>query len=285
LRQTPRAPAQFTFRAEPRICSTSEEPVDPFNPRSGKTSKTTCSHFYIAGGAYTQKSADAVHKAVESQMSGRPRKRPDFTPHLQNWPDFSVALAAAGASSGMPPGVPRVITVRGTVSKIEEAAPNASEHWIDIFFKEAPDGRFDACSLGPEILSDVYGPNFRTALIGQVIEVEGDIQRYYCRGYKGSVRISLAHQARRSDATQLAAVMIPRTPAAPAKVENPLRDPAMPNYYLDEDNLATQLQQYCSKNQFNASEVHKHRRLAMEYCLGNYDSPTPGSSAMPTRRA
>jgi hypothetical protein len=23
--------------------------------------------------------------------------------------------------------------------------------------------------------------------------------------------------------------------------------------------------------QFNASEVHKHRRLAMEYCLGNYE--------------
>jgi hypothetical protein len=118
-----------------------------------------------------------------------------------------------------------------------------------------------------------------------VIEVEGDIQRYYCRGYKGSVRISLAHQARRSDATPLAAVMIPRTPAAPAKVEKPLRDPAMPNYYLDEDNIATQIQQYCSKNQFNASEVHKHRRLAMEYCLGNYEFTNAGSSAMPTRRA
>lgn len=108
-----------------------------------------------------------------------------------------------------------------------------------------------------------------------MIEVEGDIQRYYCRGYKGSVRISLAHQARRSDATPLAAVMIPRTPAAPAKVEKPLRDPAeltpkqqeIRNQYANK--VAFEVS-YC-KNQFNASEVHKHRRLAMEYCLGNYE--------------
>jgi len=97
--------------------------------------------------------------------------------------------------------------------------------------------------------------------------------------------------------------MIPRTPAAPApaKVEKPDRDPALPNYYIDEDNIATQLQQYCSAlfdpaeltpeqreirkqyaskvafevsyctGQFDASEVHKHRRLAMEYCLGHND--------------
>jgi hypothetical protein len=260
-------------------------------------------------GASPARIGELVDRVNKDMSDTTPRRRPDFTPHLQNWPDFFVALAAAGASSGMPPGVPRVITVRGTVSKIVEAAPNASEHWIDIFFKEAPDGRFDACTLGPEILSEVYGPNFRTALIGQVIEVEGDIQRYYCKGFKGSVRVSLAHQARRSDVTQLAAVMIPRAPAAPAKVENPYQDPAMPNYYLDADNIATQLQQYCSaifdpaeltpkqqeirkqyaskvafevsycKNQFDASEVQKHRRLAMEYCVGQYDFPTGRGTA------
>jgi hypothetical protein len=354
--QTVTTAAQFTFRSEPRICTTSEVLVDPFNPRGGKTFNTTCSHYYyeIIAAAYadthelsiltdcercptkapTPQEADAlvaandfinvattragrqgasparigelVNRVVRDMSDTTPRPRPDLTPHLQNWPDFFVALGAAGASSGMPPGVPRVITVRGTVSKIEEGAPNASEHWIDIFFKEAPDGRFDACSLGPEILSEVYGPNFRTALIGQVIEVEGDIQ-HYCKGFKGSVRLSLAHQARRSDATQLAAVMIPRAPAAPAPAapapakENPLHDPAMPNYYLDEDNIAKQLQQYCSalfdpseltpkqqeirnqyaskvafevsycKNQFDATEVHKHRRLALEYCLGSYE--------------
>lgn len=32
---------------------------------------------------------------------------------------------------------------------------------------------------------------------GQVVELEGEFQRYYCKGWKGSVRISLAHQIRK----------------------------------------------------------------------------------------
>jgi len=34
-------------------------------------------------------------------------------------------------------------------------------------------------------------------MMGQVVELEGEFQRYYCKGWKGSVRISLAHQIRR----------------------------------------------------------------------------------------
>jgi len=34
-------------------------------------------------------------------------------------------------------------------------------------------------------------------MIGQVVELEGEFQRYYCKGWKGSVRISLAHQIRK----------------------------------------------------------------------------------------
>ena len=261
-----------------------------------------------------------VQRAVTGKdaMTGKeppPRKRPDFTPHLQYWPEFTVALAAAGASGGLPPGVPRVITVRGTVSRIQEAPPNASEHWIDILFKEAPDGRFDVCSLGPEILSDAYGPNFRTALIGQVIEVEGEIERAYCKGFKGNIRITLAHQARRSDAAQLAAAMIaPVRPApkpAPEKEApkvTPYRDPTMPNYDISEDAVAAKVQQYCTglydpvmktgeqgqvraanlaavkqdvetcKSHFDPGETRNQRRVAMRYCLGhnNFTERTSG---------
>lgn len=246
-------------------------------------------------------------------LNAVPRKRPDFTPYLQYWPEFIVALAAAGASGGMPPGVPRNIIMRGTVSRIDEAPPNATDHWIDIFFKEAPDGRFDVCSLGPEILSEAYGPDFRTSLIGQVIEIEGEIERAYCKGFKGNVRISLAHQARRSNATQLAAAMIAPArptvaapkPAAPVDAP-PYRDPTMPNYDISEVAVAQKVQQYCTglydpvmktgqqqqvraanlatvkqevetcKSHFDPTATRNQRRLAMRYCLGhnNYTDRT-----------
>jgi hypothetical protein len=79
----------------------------------------------------------------------------DFKPHLQHWPQLKEALARAGSTSGLPPGVPKFITVRGTVSKIVEAPPNATEHWVDIFFQESPDGQFDVCALGPDVFSDL----------------------------------------------------------------------------------------------------------------------------------
>jgi hypothetical protein len=34
-------------------------------------------------------------------------------------------------------------------------------------------------------------------MIGQVVELEGEFQRYYCKGWKGSIRISPAHQIRK----------------------------------------------------------------------------------------
>jgi hypothetical protein len=366
--QTVTTAAQFTFRSEGRVCSTtggnSGTPnSDALGPKATGVERARAaamdSNVHTGGGetvcvgryyemivaAYAdthelqfltdcercparnvlsaeEQAADALRQIRESARTSKaatPRKRPDFTPYLQYWPEFTVALAAAGASGGLPPGVPRKIIVRGTVSRIEEAPPNASEHWIDIFFKEAPDGRFDVCSLGPEIFSEVYGPNFRTALIGQAIEVEGEIQRSNCKGFKGNVRISLAHQARRSDATQLAAAMIiPSRPAPkPTPVNTPLketpyRDPTMPNYDISEEAVAFKVQQYCTglydpvmkteqqnqvraanmaavrqevetcKSHFDPLETRNQRRLAMRYCFGHNNFAERSSGILPT---
>jgi hypothetical protein len=40
----------------------------------------------------------------------------------------------------------------------------------------------------------MFGADFRSRMIGQVLEVEGEYQRAYCKGWKGSIRVSLAHQ-------------------------------------------------------------------------------------------
>jgi hypothetical protein len=48
----------------------------------------------------------------------------------------------------------------------------------------------------PDIFEDAFGPDYHTRMIGQVVELEGEFQRCYCKGWKGSVRISLAHQIR-----------------------------------------------------------------------------------------
>jgi hypothetical protein len=346
--QTVTAAAQFTLRPEGPICrrvAAGDNAADIVRNTQNNVYETICEGRYyeliVAAYADThelsfrsdcercpalhalsqeEQEADAVRQILESARTTKeatPRKRPDFTPYLQYWPEFTPALTAAGASGGLPPGVPRVIIVRGTVSRIEEAAPNASEHWIDIFFKEAPDGRFDVCSLGPEIFSEAYGTDFRTTLIGQTIEVEGEIERAYCKGFKGNIRVTLAHQARRTDATQLAAAMIApaRPPVAPRPVapvpDKPYRDPSMPNYDISEDAAARQVQQHCTglydpvmktaqqqevrnanvatvrqeiercRSNFDPVEVRDHRRLAMRYCLGHNNFTERTSGVLP----
>jgi len=40
----------------------------------------------------------------------------------------------------------------------------------------------------------MFGPDFRSRMIGQVLEVRGEYQRLYCKGWKGSIRVTLARQ-------------------------------------------------------------------------------------------
>jgi hypothetical protein len=128
-------------------------------------------------------------------------------PALQNWPDFNLALAKTPRSGGLPPGMPRKIAIRGTVSRIEFSLPGASEPWVDVYFKESPDGMFNVCALYPEIFQDVFGADFSTRMIGQAIEVEGRLQRSRCKGYKGSIRVTLSRQMRRIDSAQVAVTL------------------------------------------------------------------------------
>src|SRR5439155_2837169 len=215
------------------------------------------------GNIVDQANRDAAQEAKERAARVKP-------PQPVNWGDLLPAMKMTPASGGLPPEIPRNIMVRGTVSRIEEAPANATEHWVDIYVKESSDGMFDVCALGPDIFQDAFGANFRTAMIGKAIEIEGQLQRYNCKGFKGSIRVTLAHQARVVASALFDPAVVPRIvhpidkAAAPAQVaqEDPY-DPTMPNYSLTSQDAANKLDQYCSGiyNPVNALLTHQEVQL------------------------
>jgi hypothetical protein len=126
-----------------------------------------------------------------------------------NWDGMNKALELVRPAQGRPPEMPQYLTIRGTISRVDVSPPGASVPWVNVWFRESAEqrsnafetfyGPFNACASSPEIFEDAFGPDFRTRMIGQVVELEGEFQRYYCKGWKGSVRISLAHQIRKVD--------------------------------------------------------------------------------------
>ena len=115
-----------------------------------------------------------------------------------NWSEMNEALAKVSPAGGRPPEMPQSLILRGTVSRVDVSPPQASEHWVNVYFRESPQEQaFDVCTSDLGILVDMFGPDFRTRMIGQMLEVEGENQRNYCKGTKGSIRITLAHQLRK----------------------------------------------------------------------------------------
>jgi hypothetical protein len=128
-------------------------------------------------------------------------------PARMNWDGMNKALGFVRPAQGRPPEMPQYLTIRGTISRVDVSPPGASVPWVNVWFRESAEqrsnafetfyGPFNACASTPDIFEDAFGPDFRTRMIGQVVELEGEFQRYYCKGWKGSVRISLAHQIRK----------------------------------------------------------------------------------------
>lgn len=148
----------------------------------------------IMGGAAAQQEEQALKESLEGP--------PEF--QRMNWNEMSLALAKVRPSGGRPPEMPEYLIVRGTVSRVDVSPPGASEHWVDVYFRESSEqassvyetsyGAFNVCASDAGIFEDMFGKDFRTRMIGQVLEIEGEYQRYYCKGFKGSIRVSLAHQ-------------------------------------------------------------------------------------------
>jgi hypothetical protein len=152
----------------------------------------------MAGGIMAGVAAKEEELDLKESLVGPPEFQ------RMNWNELNAALAQVRRSGGRPEEMPEYLIIRGTVSRVEVSPPGASEHWVDVYFRESSEqassalgtiyGAFNACASDAGIFEDMFGPDFRSRMIGQVLEIEGEYQRYYCKGWKGSIRISLAHQ-------------------------------------------------------------------------------------------
>ena len=74
------------------------------------------------------------------------------------------------------------MTVEGTIARVE--VDHAS--YVNIYFRESPDGSFTGYSPLPGLFWEHYGRDF-AALIGRTVRIEGEVQPF--RGTRGSIRI------------------------------------------------------------------------------------------------
>jgi hypothetical protein len=161
---------------------------DAVNQEIGKLRATGPLGALVMGNAVNQAKQQAQKEERE-----REQERPAAAERM-NWNDLLVACARA--RTGNPVQVPKNILIGGTVSRVD-VTPDPFEPTVErvnIYFKESPDGAFNVCSTRPDIFQDMFGPDFRSRMIGKTLEVEGAVTRAYCKGYQASIRITLARQ-------------------------------------------------------------------------------------------
>lgn len=156
----------------------------------------------VMGNVMKQANQQAQEEKREQEEERR-QQHPESYQRM-NWNEINLALANLRRSGGRPSEMPQFLIIRGTVSRVEVSPPGASEHWVDVYFRESSEqastvyatsyGAFNVCTSNAEIFEDMFGPDFRSRMPGQVLEVEGEYQRNYCKGWKGSIRVTLARQ-------------------------------------------------------------------------------------------
>lgn len=152
----------------------------------------------LAGGILAGMAASGEEQELKESLEGPPEFQ------RMNWNEMNHALAYVHGSGGRPAEMPQHLIIRGTVSRVDVSPRGASEHWVDVYFRESSEqastsyetsyGAFNVCASDAGIFEDMFGPDFRSRMIGQVLEVRGEYQRNYCKGWKGSIRVSLTHQ-------------------------------------------------------------------------------------------
>jgi hypothetical protein len=316
-------------KAEARITpaerAARQQRSDAANQEIGKLEATGPLGALVMGNVMKQANQQAQEEKREQEEERRQQHPESYQP--MNWNEINLALANLRRSGGRPPEMPQFLIIRGTVSRVEVSPPAASEHWVDVYFRESSEqastayatsyGAFNVCTSNAEIFEDMFGPDFRSRMIGQVLEVEGEYQRNYCKGWKGSIRVTLARQVHLGGSGRFEAAArtwvppsVPPPSAAPPVQQEPEMDPGMPSYSLTSKMASEEILQYCSgiydpvfplltpeqnriKNanraaieaevkkcasSFDATEVAPHRRIAMRYCLGHNDYTVPAQS-------
>lgn len=108
--------------------------------------------------------------------------------------------------------MPEYLALRGTVARVEiDEQPldaNRMMPVVQIYFRESPDdvagpggqahSEFNVCTERLDVLQDVFGPNYRTGMVGRAVEVRGSLGRRFfggsCSGRSGSMALVLARE-------------------------------------------------------------------------------------------
>ena len=160
-------------------------------------------------------------------------------PYEMNWKNLSSFVTSAFATRGKPPlMLNRHIILRGTVARV--AMQNPGYKTINVYFKEAStmerpveqlpgdyyileflgtERAFDICTVDESIFREIFGPNFSTAMVGKIVEFEGELERGGCDG-AATIEIALARQLK---------IVTQATPMAKGQTWAPTLKPAVPS--------------------------------------------------------
>jgi hypothetical protein len=196
---------EVTFYKKCYACPPTSSPAAQAQSRAGlqQTTATMSKASPLAGGIMAGVIAGAQQSALKESLEGPPEYR------LMSWDELN-RVPARPPGGGRPAQMPPYFAMRGTVSRVElRPAPsgiNETGPWVNVYFRESTEqatgafgtsyGAFNVCTFGTEIFEGMFGPDFRTRMIGQVLEVEGEYGKG-CMGWKGGIRIELAHQVRK----------------------------------------------------------------------------------------
>jgi hypothetical protein len=196
---------EVTFEKKCYACPPTSSPAEQAQSRADAQQTTAMMSKIspLAGRVMAGISANAEEGAMKESVEGPPEYR------LMSWDELN-RIPARAPGGGRPPQMPQYFAMRGTVSRVEmRPAPsgiNQTGTWVNVYFRESTEqatgafgtsyGAINVCTWGTDIFQEMFGPDFRTRMVGQVLEVEGEYGQG-CMGWKGSIRIALAHQVRK----------------------------------------------------------------------------------------
>jgi hypothetical protein len=196
---------EVAFEKKCYACPPTSTPAEQAQSRQ-EVQQTTAAMSQIsplAGGLMAGVVAGMAGRGMKESAEGPPEYR------LMSWDELR-RIPSRPPGGGRPPQMPQYFAMRGTVSRVEmRPAPSGSNErgpWVNVYFRESTEqttgafgtsyGAWSVCTFGTEILERMFGPDFRTRMVGQVLEVEGEYS-HSCMAGKGSIRIELAHQIRK----------------------------------------------------------------------------------------
>jgi len=170
------------------------------------------------GGPIGQGILNLTQSALNQDQAERSRRNQIAKgPYLMNWKDLASFITSAFGGNGRPPLMAnRHIILRGTISRVQLPNPGAQSPWVHVFLKEASameppveglagdyfirryigkEDAFGICATDPSIFSDIFGANYGATMIGQAVEMEGEINVGACTQAVG-IHVTLTRQVK-----------------------------------------------------------------------------------------